>query len=621
MLLQENKKTIFAVLLSIYFVELITTAWIGDDAAITIRSVLNFLHGHGLTFNIDERVQAYTHPLWFFAISFLTLIVKNVFNATFILSITMSVFAVWLLLVRYSTNTLAAILVGSVLLLSKAFLDFSTSGLENPLSHVLILMTAITSIKCVERQSLYYLTLYFVLCSLVYLNRPDLLLLIFPLTVWVIAENRHRPKEVGKAMALGAMPVVLWMAFSLYYYGFPLPNTAYAKLGTGIALDERLMQGLRYLFHSIANDPITPVFIAFGIAVGFSGALMQASLAAGITLYMMYVMYIGGDFMGGRFFTAPLLVAAMVISRSKLKPGQLAALGLGVLVLGATSINSTLFSSWHYADTRFRLNGIANERGVYYQQYGLLTAKKETFAMPVWQVGQRRVKTICGGMGYESIMQGPGTHFIDDCALTDPLLSRLPAKYDPDWRIGHFTRKLPTGYYQSVVNNKNLIREPTAATYYDAIRSVTRGELNNWERIKTIWAIHTGAIAEPDLDIYQSKPITERIVLAKHLGNIREGDPWNSPRTFPFADSIIVKLDQETVIQRIDLSVDNNDQYKIEVLVDDEWIEVAKIYPNYKHGMARHQIVLEEKTAKTKQVRITVVQGDGKYALGHFVTG
>ena len=42
----------------------LANAWLGDDAYITFRVVWNFIHGYGLTFNPDERVQAYTHPLW-----------------------------------------------------------------------------------------------------------------------------------------------------------------------------------------------------------------------------------------------------------------------------------------------------------------------------------------------------------------------------------------------------------------------------------------------------------------------------------------------------------------------------------------------------------------------------
>src|SRR5580693_1139146 len=34
------------------------------DAYVTFRVVDNFVHGYGLRWNIGERVQVYTHPLW-----------------------------------------------------------------------------------------------------------------------------------------------------------------------------------------------------------------------------------------------------------------------------------------------------------------------------------------------------------------------------------------------------------------------------------------------------------------------------------------------------------------------------------------------------------------------------
>ncbi len=40
-------------------------AWVSEDAFITLRYVNNMLHGFGPVFNVGERVQGYTHPLWF----------------------------------------------------------------------------------------------------------------------------------------------------------------------------------------------------------------------------------------------------------------------------------------------------------------------------------------------------------------------------------------------------------------------------------------------------------------------------------------------------------------------------------------------------------------------------
>src|SRR5262245_19642386 len=47
-------------------VVIVRCAWESDDAWITFRTVKNVWSGHGLTWNPDQRVQAYTHPLWMF---------------------------------------------------------------------------------------------------------------------------------------------------------------------------------------------------------------------------------------------------------------------------------------------------------------------------------------------------------------------------------------------------------------------------------------------------------------------------------------------------------------------------------------------------------------------------
>ncbi|KAB2966015.1 MAG: hypothetical protein F9K18_06090, partial [Thermoanaerobaculia bacterium] len=39
-------------------------AWLTDDAFITFRTIEQFLAGNGLRFNVHERVQSFTHPLW-----------------------------------------------------------------------------------------------------------------------------------------------------------------------------------------------------------------------------------------------------------------------------------------------------------------------------------------------------------------------------------------------------------------------------------------------------------------------------------------------------------------------------------------------------------------------------
>jgi arabinofuranosyltransferase len=117
----------------------LANAWLGDDAYITFRVVWNFVHGYGLRFNPDERVQAYTHPLWMLAITGAHFVTREFFFTVTVLGWAVCV-AAGAVLVRWArTIPRAALLVGW-LLTSKALVDYTGSGLENPLTYLLIVL-------------------------------------------------------------------------------------------------------------------------------------------------------------------------------------------------------------------------------------------------------------------------------------------------------------------------------------------------------------------------------------------------------------------------------------------------------------------------------------------------
>jgi arabinofuranosyltransferase len=621
MLAKRDRNTVFAALLGVFCLELIRTAWISDDAAITLRTVLNFIHGYGPTFNIDERVQAYTHPLWFFLISGLSVIVGNVFTVTFALSIGLSLVALWLFLTRLASDPVGGAVAGAGLLLSKAYLDFSTSGLENPLSHVLVLVAILLALRARSEAGKGDLAPFFFTCALIYLNRPDLLGLMLPLAVLLAATQRRQPARLVRAVLIGALPLLAWSAFSTFYYGFPFPNTAYAKLGTGIPLDERFVQGLRYLLHSVGSDPLTIAFIAGGVAVGFFGSAISISLSCGVALYLLYVLSIGGDFMEGRFLTAPMLVAAVVFARSTLSRAQWAAIGSVIAILGAVNVKATLLSDASYKNQVIAPTGIADERGFYYQKHGLLTAPKSAFSVPQWTVGARKVAVICGGLGYQGIYDGPGMHYIDECALADPLLARLPARHDPNWRIGHFVRQLPTDYRESIEQNRNALSDPQTRDFYEALRRITRSPLADPERLKEIVRFNLGKVARPDPDLYRyrSVPASSGVVVARaeQLNKPTAGGAWDAPGNIRFGRALEVQLASPASFSEIDVSVDNNDTYTLEVREAGAWREVGRIAPSGGVGMARHQVRLQQPAAGATAVRLTADGGDGLYSLGH----
>ena len=107
------------------------TAWISDDACITFRTIENFLGGDGLRWNVDERVQVYTHPLWLFLLTACRVVTGELSLTTITVSTILSVATVLILAGRLAVAALPALVGVMALALSKAFTDFSTSGLEN----------------------------------------------------------------------------------------------------------------------------------------------------------------------------------------------------------------------------------------------------------------------------------------------------------------------------------------------------------------------------------------------------------------------------------------------------------------------------------------------------------
>ena len=482
----NRNRTIIGLLFILFFIELLRTAWISDDAKITLRTVLNLLYGYGPTFNIDERVQAYTHPLWFLLLAWLTCLARNIFYATFILSIGVSLTAFGLFLTKFSKNITMVVIIASALMLSKSFVDFSTSGLENPLSNLLLIFLVLTASQAVIKKNQRSILNYFLICSCLYLCRADLTLLILPLTALLMIIYAQTPKILIRSLLIGALPAILWTAFSLYYYGFLFPNTAYAKLLTGIPLSERIEQGIAYLIDSVHRDPLTLIIIFLGICAGIRNDWMGKSLSIGITLYLFYIVFIGGDFMTGRFLSTPFFLAAIQLSRLNLNKKYFNLLAIVIFIPGLINIHATLLSNARYSNIKLSSAGISDERGFYFQHSGLLNETGLSLYHVPWLYKPSQIIIACGSLGGLSLASGPGTHLVDICALADPLLSHMPISKNKAWRAGHFIRTIPEHYLESIEQNKNLLTDPALHQYYDSIRTITRGDLNDPNRWREI---------------------------------------------------------------------------------------------------------------------------------------
>lgn len=628
-MLTQNKKIILLLLLiSLVSVELLRTAWISDDAAITLRVIENFIHGYGPNFNVGERVQAYTHPLWFLFLSFVALFINNIFIVTLIVSILMSLFTLIFLIIKIARNFWLGFLSILLLSLSKAYVDFSTSGLENVLSHFIILVGIFWGNRVLKDTNYKHLLYFFLSCSLLYLNRPDLILIFFPLFCHVLFSNSKVFPIVFKALLLAALPVIIWTLFAIYYYGFPFPNTAYAKLATGIGWSERISQGVNYFIDSYERDPITLSLIVIGSILGLWQSILTRYLTVGVLFYLCYIISVGGDFMSGRFFTSPLLVAVAIIALSDVyKIIYYFILSYGLLI-SIARVDYTLLSSSDYNVTFLNEYGIADERGFYFQQTGLLNSNQGLLSLniPPWKFSEedKDISIKCGRLGFSGLLIGPNRYFMDNCALVDPLLARLPAKYNKHWRIGHFYRQLPNGYLETIMTQSNSITDPDVKKFYDAIASITKGELNTFSRIKNIIRVNSGAIYIKDKDKYRYTSITySPLIIDYELLNhsaIDSGE-WDKKGSTIFLQALLIKLPKNTEIISMDLSLANFD-YRIDYISKERVIFTAKIAAKMNsYGLIRYHLIAKTSIKNVDSIRITAVNsGDFEYySLGHII--
>jgi arabinofuranosyltransferase len=433
-------------------------AWVCDDAYITFRTIDNFLHGHGLRWNIAERVQSFTHPLWMMLMTLAAGLTSEFFFTTIGLSLVLCLAA---LLVFRGGATLLFLLVSS-----KAFMDYASSGLENPLSYLLLALFYREFLRDApaeddrDRRRIGRLVLF---ATLAYLNRPDAILLYLPALFLVLIGGlrRHRARAIVPVI-LGGWPAAVWHLFSLVYYGFFFPNTYYAKLaGAGVSGSVLRRQGWAYLVNSLNFDFITLFVTVLALVLVFVPRARKAPpvcAGLGVLLYFVYVIRIGGDFMSGRFLALPFLLGAFLVAREVASRRwawvAFTLLALYNVIAPRVPIKtSRAYTRWD-PDAH---NGISDERAYYQDGSSLLFYSP---ACPPPDNAYTRLALQARGapdkafvsetIGFAGYLVGPGKFVIDKLGLTDPLLARLPISKGSmaNFQIGHFGRRLPLGYFE-----------------------------------------------------------------------------------------------------------------------------------------------------------------------------
>jgi len=426
-------------------------SWVCDDATISMRYADNLAGGHGLVFNLGERVQGFTNPLWTLLLAIGAVFESNQRWAVGLgLLCTAGLLAVLAAISRrLELGVWGIAFVLGATFLCDPFLQFQTSGLETSLVNLLVAATLLAALATPRGSAP---NLAIVLAALAMLTRLDSLLLTAPMLVAAHAIVGDRPRaalaRAWRGYAIAGVLVLGWMSFAALYYGYPLPNTYYAK--TGAPRIGTIGLGLRYVADFALLRAPSALVAAVGLAAtprlwrsDIRGDRLLAGAGLGAGLAVLYVVWVGGDYMHGRFLCSPLLVLAIVAARALNSSPRLsgaAPRSRRWLLLAALLVTAAATSlAWRptHGPTR-----VTNERADWYGgpipnfRVGVLPAL-DLIAEPTLShhlIGQR-------------FGDDPRIVWIDGYGLVDPFVARCPIA--DAGRSGHFERRIPLAYMRA----------------------------------------------------------------------------------------------------------------------------------------------------------------------------
>jgi hypothetical protein len=291
-----------------------------DDTYISLQYARNLVHGNGLVFNLGERVEGFTHPLWVFveaAAIGMRLPIRTALQGISV--------AAWIgAAVSASRAARDAGVTGwtlwspGIVVAATAHLGFwSLSGLETA-AYAFALAEGVRLVLAADRDLRPRSLRTGFVFGVAGLLRPDAVLVFAVAWPWVVARFARRREwtleRTATEGALGMAGILAllgpWQIFRLAYYGAWLPNTYYAKME--FSRPVALKRGLTYLVESAGHGPV--FLMIAGIILLWRMRRFEVRLPATVAAaHLAYVAWVGGDYMDFERFVVPL-VAPLAIA-------------------------------------------------------------------------------------------------------------------------------------------------------------------------------------------------------------------------------------------------------------------------------------------------------------------
>jgi arabinofuranosyltransferase len=353
--------------------------WVDEDALINFRIIDNLLAGHGPVFNLGERVEAYTSPLWLFTLAGLHVVIPFVTLEWLSVGVGIVATVVGVVLGGRGVQRLGAsrrecpvLPLGLLIFASVAATwEFATSGLEMGMAFGWIGLCFWTLVRTENQRKSATLCAFCI--GLGPLVRPELVFMsvifLVGLGVVVAAPNWKGPVAVGRRFVLPliialALPV-LYELWRMAYFGLLVPNTALAKSGTS----SWWSQGFTYLWNFLGPYALwIPLMFGATLVALRAHRWWRHEDLVGVTVLItpivaglvdaLYVVRLGGDYMHARllmpgFFSLCLVV---YIGGVELRTAVARSLMGGIVAWSVVSIGLLRFDSGPF--------GAANAQGI-----------------------------------------------------------------------------------------------------------------------------------------------------------------------------------------------------------------------------------------------------------------
>lgn len=374
--------------------------WVADDAFIDFRIVRNLLAGYGPVFNVGERVEAYTNPLWVALLATWARLGGPLELGAVVLGLICT--ALGVLAAQSAAAALAwrahgargpavALPLGvAVMAVLSPVWDFATSGLETGLvvawlGGVFWLLTrAALAPGGLTRGRALGVAACLGLAPLI---RPDLGVFTLGFLAALLAlaaapDGWRRGLMTGAlaCLAAGVLPggYEIWR---MGYFAALVPNTALAKEAGATYWSQGLLYLADFAVIHLLMVPVIPLLVwsAIGVRRAWCGrdltvATLWAAPVVTALAHGLYVVRVGGDFMHARLLLPSLfglLLPVMTVVLPRARPRGRAAVWLGALgvIVALWALASALWLRPPYGHDIGAM-GIADERSVYLSQTG-----------------------------------------------------------------------------------------------------------------------------------------------------------------------------------------------------------------------------------------------------------